>query len=139
MEGELKELAEGDNRIKFHGFLTGDELQSLYRMVNATVLPSIWYDNSPLVIYESFMNSTPVIASRIGGIPELVTDGYNGVLFEAGNVSELASLINKIAENPSILEGLEHGAYESCKQYQIEVTLERLISIYKDLLQKDDF
>ncbi|MCG2829233.1 glycosyltransferase family 4 protein [Methanothermobacter sp. K4] len=138
IEEELKKMAKDDWRIIFHGFLSGKALAAIYRRANVTVLPSICYDNSPLVIYESFMNSTPVIASRIGGIPELVTDGYNGVLFEAGNVSELTSLINKIAEDPSILEGLERGAYESCKQYQIEVTLERLISIYKDLLQKDD-
>lgn len=133
MEGELRKLAEDDDRINFYGFVTGDELQNLYRMANVTVVPSIWYDNSPMVIYESFANSTPLIASRIGGIPELVNDGYNGFLFEAGNFKELERLINKIVEDPSILEVLENGAYESCKKYQLEVILEALISIYKQL------
>lgn len=130
---ELEILAEGDSRIKFHGFLRGEELENMYRMANLTVLPSIWYDNSPMVIYESFSNSTPVLASRIGGIPELVIDGYNGLLFEPGDVEGLSSLIEKISRDPSILAELERGAYDSCKSYDIDEVIKRLEDIYREL------
>lgn len=133
-EDELRKLAEDDNRIIFHGFLSGDELMDMYQRANMTVLPSIWYDNSPMVIYESLMNSTPVIASRIGGIPELVRDGYNGFLFEPGSVVELSRILKKISEDPSILKGLERNAYESSQKYSIEDHVKRLEEIYRGLL-----
>jgi len=133
-EDELRKLAEGDDRIMFHGFLSGDELMDMYQRANMTVLPSICYDNSPMVIYESLMNSTPVIASRIGGIPELVRDGYNGFLFEPGSVVELSRILKKISEDPSILEGLERNAYESSQKYSIEDHVKRLEEIYRGLL-----
>ncbi|HIH64458.1 glycosyltransferase family 4 protein [Methanothermobacter thermautotrophicus] len=133
-EDELRKLAEGDDRIIFHGFLSGDELMGMYQRANVTVVPSICYDNSPIVIYESLMNSTPVIASRIGGIPELVRDGYNGFLFEPGSVVELSRILKKISEDPSILKGLERNAYESSQKYSIEDHVKRLEEIYRGLL-----
>ncbi|NPV51547.1 MAG: glycosyltransferase family 4 protein [Candidatus Methanofastidiosum sp.] len=133
LEQELRRLAGDDPRIRFHGFLRGEELENMYRMANLTVLPSIWYDNSPMVIYESFSNSTPVLASRIGGIPELVIDGYNGFLFEPGDVEGLSSLIEKISRDPSILAELERGAYDSCKSYDIDEVIKRLEDIYREL------
>jgi glycosyltransferase involved in cell wall biosynthesis len=80
------------------------------------------------------MNSTPVIASRIGGIPELVRDGYNGFLFEPGSVVELSRILKKISEDPSILKGLERNAYESSQKYSIEDHVKRLEEIYRGLL-----
>lgn len=133
-EGELRRLAKGDERILFHGFLSGDKLMNMYRMANVTVVPSIWYDNSPMVIYESLMNSTPVIASRIGGIPELVRDGYNGFLFEPGSVNGLRRILGKISEDPSILKELERNAYESSRGYSIEEHVKKLEEIYRGLL-----
>ncbi|WP_334097905.1 glycosyltransferase family 4 protein, partial [Methanobacterium formicicum] len=58
---KLKSMSENDNRIKFHDFLEGKELIKMYQQANLTVVPSIWYDNSPMVIYESFSCRTPVI------------------------------------------------------------------------------
>ncbi|QHN08747.1 glycosyltransferase family 4 protein [Methanothermobacter sp. THM-2] len=131
MEDELRKLAKGDDRIIFHGFLAGDELESLYRMANLTILPSICFEAFGMVILESFMNSTPVIASRIGGIPELVRDGYNGFLFEPGNSHELCILIKKILDDPSILRELENGAYESTSLYDIDMIIDQLLDIYR--------
>nr|WP_279383685.1 glycosyltransferase [Methanobacterium formicicum] len=66
---KLKSMSENDNRIKFHDFLEGKELIKMYQQANLTVVPSIWYDNSPMVIYESFSCRTPVIGSKIGEFP----------------------------------------------------------------------
>ncbi|MFB2623803.1 glycosyltransferase family 4 protein [Methanothermobacter sp. KEPCO 2] len=133
-EDKLKGVSREDGRIIFHGFLTSDELQSLYRMANVCVVPSVCYDNSPMVIYESFANSTPVIASRIGGIPELVNDGYNGFLFESGNIDELRSIIKEILDDPSILWKLEGNAFKTAKKYSVKEHVDKLEDIYKGLV-----
>ncbi len=131
-EKKLKRLSDND-KIIFHGFLTGKDLTEMYKMANITVVPSILYDNSPMVIYESFMHSTPVIASRIGGIPELVKDGYNGFLFEPGNTRELSRILQRIADNPETLKELEDNAFNSVKKYDIKKHINKLEKIYKSI------
>ena len=127
---EFKKTAGSDKRIIFHGFVPDKELMELYQKANLTVVPSIWYDNSPMVIYESLMNGTPVIGSRIGGIPELVEDGYNGFLFEAGNVNELKAILENLIESPSELKRLEEGAFESVNKYDMGEHIRKLEEIY---------
>ena len=134
-EDEFKKMASSDKRIIFHGFVPDEELMRLYQKANLTVVPSIWYDNSPMVIYESLMNGTPVIGSRIGGIPELIEDGYNGVLFEAGNVDELKAILENLVENPDELKRLREGAFESVKKYDMDKHIKKLEKLYKDLLR----
>jgi len=126
---KLKSMSENDNRIKFHDFLEGKELIKMYQQANLTVVPSIWYDNSPMVIYESFSCRTPVIGSKIGGIPELIEDGFNGYLFEAGNVNVLENLI----DSPETLKKLEQGTYESVQRYTMDKHIKQLEREYQKL------
>jgi glycosyltransferase involved in cell wall biosynthesis len=130
-EKNLKVMAGNDKRIKFHGFLEGKELLNMYENANLTVVPSIWYDNSPMVIYESFNSGTPVIGSRIGGIPELVEDGFNGYLFEVGNVVELEKLLENLINKPEKLKKLENGTIESIKEYSMENHIKKLEKEYQ--------
>jgi len=132
-EEYLKEIADNDKRIIFHGFMEGEKLTSLQESANITVMPSVWYENSPMAIYESFMNGTPVIGSKIGGIPELIKEGINGFLFEAGDVKKLQEILKYLIENPLKLNELEKGALESRKNYDINSHIERLEKIYKEL------
>lgn len=131
----LKNFAENDKRIIFHGFLEDKKLMEMYKMANLTVVPSIWYDNSPMVVYESFMNSTPVAGSRIGGIPELIKHGYNGFLFEPGNINELTEILREIAEDPGILKSLERNAFKTAKKYDIKRHVNKLEEIYKSIME----
>lgn len=134
-EEEFKKMAGSDQRIIFHGFVPDKELINWYRKANITIVPSIWYENSPMVIYESFRFGTPVIASKIGGIPELVEDGYNGFLFKAGNVNELKEILQYLIENPSELKRLEEGAFKSAKKYDIKEHIKSLEELYKFVLR----
>lgn len=79
--------------IEFVGFKAGAELEEIIKGARFTLIPSIWYDNLPNTALESFQYSKPVIASNIGSLPELVIDGFNGYLFEAGNEKELIEKI----------------------------------------------
>lgn len=136
-EDEFKRIAGSDQRILFHGFVPDEELMQLYQKANITAVPSIWYDNSPMVIYESFMAGTPVIGSEIGGIPELIEDGKNGFLFEAGNADELKAILENLIRKPDDLKSLEEGALESAKKYNMEEHIKKLEEIYKDCLMAE--
>lgn len=129
-EDAFKRIAGLDQRIFFHGFVPDKELMKLYQKANITVVPSVWYDNSPMVIYESFKNGTPVIGSRIGGIPELVEDNYNGFLFEAGDVCELKEMLENPIKNPDELKRLEEGAFVSVKEYDVNKHIRKLEEVY---------
>jgi glycosyltransferase involved in cell wall biosynthesis len=87
--GEIQELIAGDERFKYLGKLDGKALESIYAGADFTVVPSLVYENCPTVILESFATGTPVIASRAGGIPELVRDGENGFLFLPGSATSV--------------------------------------------------
>jgi glycosyltransferase involved in cell wall biosynthesis len=90
---EIKKLAEHRTNIIIHGRVEREVLGELYRQADITIVPSLCYENSPTVIFESFSFHVPVLASRIEGIAELIEEGRNGIMFEAGNVSELAQKI----------------------------------------------
>ena len=77
--------------------------------LDVLVVPSIWPENSPLVIREAFLAGVPVVASRIGGILELVQDGVNGLLFEAGNAEDLRRVLQRFIDEPALLSALRSG------------------------------
>jgi len=101
----IRSMAFQDN-IKLMGAFHHERIGDIFENIDVLIVPSLWQENAPLVIQEAFLAKTPVIASRIGGIPELVVDGVNGLLFEPGNVTQLRGLIDRVIENPSILDEL---------------------------------
>lgn len=132
-EDEMRALAGDDPRIHFYGFLKEEQLMRLYRSANVVVVPSICHDNSPMVIYESLMSGTPVIASRLGGMPELIEDGYNGYLFESGNAEQLKSKLEALIKDAARLQQLERSALESVKKYSMEKYADELEKLYLSL------
>lgn len=85
--------------IEFVGFKSGVELEEIIKGSRYTLIPSVWYDNLPNTALESFQYSKPVIASNIGSLPELVLDGVNGYLFEAGNAQDLRDKVLKLGDD----------------------------------------
>jgi glycosyltransferase involved in cell wall biosynthesis len=100
-EERLKRLIEPhvQNRIHFLGFQSGQTLMCWIAEALFSVVPSRWYDNAPISTYESFMNGTPVLASRIGGIPEQVQEGVTGRLFEPDSCDDLAQKMGEMLAN----------------------------------------
>ncbi len=86
-------LPEYTRRIQFVGFMDGQELSRWIAGALFAVVPSRWYDNAPLSIYESFSHETPVVAANIGGIPEQVEEGVTGRLFSPDSVDELKEVL----------------------------------------------
>jgi len=82
--------------LHYYGHVPQEELNRLRTESTATVVPSIWMENSPLTIYESFAAGLPVVASEIGGIPELVSDGDRGYLFSPGDKESFLTAIEQV-------------------------------------------
>ena len=134
-EEEFKQMAQNDSRIKFHGFVENQDIIQFYNMTNILVIPSICYDNSPLVIYESFSTGTPVVGSNIGGIPELIEDGINGFLFEAENSDDLKEKLVKIINDKDLLKQMEQNALKSLPENSMDVMIKKMIKEYEKLVE----
>lgn len=133
-EDQLRARISHRPHIQALGFVSGDPLRTLVAGARAVVVPSEWYENCPMTILEAKAVGTPVIAARIGGIPELVRDGVDGFLFEPGNVEELVSCFDKL--DASDAEALSNAALEDAQaRFSPEAHYRALMEIYNALKQ----
>lgn len=88
--------------ILFTGFLSHEKLKYLYSAVDIVVVPSIWQDPCPLVVLEAMASAKAVIATRVGGVPEVLTHAENGFLLQPDNVSALSDAICTLGGNPDL-------------------------------------
>ncbi|MGA2775586.1 MAG: glycosyltransferase family 4 protein [Candidatus Omnitrophota bacterium] len=107
---ELKKKAKGDSRICLMGSFDNAYIGKVLSSIDVLVVPSIWPENTPLIILEALASHIPVVASRIGGIPELIKEGTNGLLFEPNNIDDLKRKLELFFENPGLLSHLKQGA-----------------------------
>lgn len=128
--GELEEDVKCIKNIEFLGFKKGDELRKIIGEALFSIYPSEWYENCPMSVLESQMYGTPVIGSNIGGIPELICDKKDGLLFEPGNVEDLVDKIRYLYENPEVLLKFSYQSIEKSKKFSIEKYTEELLDIY---------
>lgn len=133
---KLEDMSGEDDRIIFYNTLPNEELQKLYKKMDVLVIPSLCYENFPVVIQECFRAGVPVIGSRIGGIPELIKNGYNGFLFEAGNVDDLKQKLEMAISNPERLLELGENAQDYVRRYDLEKHLDKLEQIFTQLNKK---
>jgi len=95
--------------VKWMGGFDEGRAAEVFASIDVLVVPSLWPENSPLVIHEAFMAGVPVVGARIGGIPELVADGTSGLLYEPRSASELADRLSWLLEDPGRLRRLSDG------------------------------
>ncbi len=107
---ELMERA--GRRARFHGSYRPEDLKRLMAGVDWTVMPSIWWENSPVVIQESFLHRRPLIVSDIGGMAEKVTDDVDGLHFRVGSPEDLADRLSRALQEPGLWERLSAAAPE---------------------------
>ena len=102
-------LSEAPANVQMQGPYANGCVGALMREVDAVLVPSIWWENSPLVIQEAFRAGRPVICSNIGGLAEKVRNGIDGFHFRAGNPHALAALLAELARDPARLRNLMPG------------------------------
>jgi glycosyltransferase involved in cell wall biosynthesis len=92
--------------VRFMGAFTRERAADVYAQIDVLAVPSLWLENSPLVIHEAFQSGVPVVASCAGGIPGLVDDGRNGVLCEPADAAALARALRPLVDDPSRVAAL---------------------------------
>lgn len=132
----VKEFAQdAGGRLEILGWRTRDEVQKLMQGARFLVFPSQWYEGFPLTLAEAFACGTPVIASRLGAMAELVMDGQTGLHFEAGNTESLAGKIKWAWAHPREMEGMgDHARREYEKKYTAEKNYAALMEIYESVI-----
>jgi glycosyltransferase involved in cell wall biosynthesis len=113
--GDLKEFTGYVKRIQdmiahpgihLRGRAENQDIPAILENTDAQIVPSIWFENSPITIHEAFLAGVPVITSRYGGMAGLVTHEKNGLLFERGNADELQQCMQRCIDQPDLLERL---------------------------------
>lgn len=131
----IQERYANNANIHFHGAVFGEIKKRLLQQCHLLVLPSLVPESFGMVIAEAFAYGKPVIASRIGAIPELVTEGETGCFVSPGNVQELIQTIRKIAESRQ-LPGTPEACFDAARAYAIDVVQEKYLNLYRTILPK---
>ncbi|MFT5522762.1 MAG: glycosyltransferase involved in cell wall biosynthesis [Pirellulaceae bacterium] len=125
------------SNVTFLGRCNQDEMNSFYRQARFIVVPSLCFEMCPLVIVEAMSHGIPVIASRIGGLSEIVRDGETGLLFEPDNEAELARRIRQLWNDGDLYKQLSVNAREFASgELGDDVYYQKLIQIYEAAARK---
>ncbi|MBE0555943.1 MAG: glycosyltransferase family 4 protein [Proteobacteria bacterium] len=107
---ELVRLSSTGDRIEFCGTFPREELPARLSELDVLVIPSRWYENSPLVLLYALATRTPVIVTDVKGMSEFVKDGVNGYTFQKNSVEHLTAVMQRIVSDPSSIERLSQNA-----------------------------
>jgi glycosyltransferase involved in cell wall biosynthesis len=124
-------------RVEFTGRLSKEEVDKYLRSSLLSVVPSRWYENLPNSVLESYAVGTPVLASKIGSLTEMILEGQTGGLFEAGNADDLARKLCELTQDRSRLKSMG----EVCKRmieskYSRMAHLAKLESLFKTVARQ---
>jgi glycosyltransferase involved in cell wall biosynthesis len=134
--GPLAESLRRDySGLEFVGHKSGDALRKLVERASFIVVPSILQENCPMVVLEAMAAGKAVIASRNGGIPELVDEGKTGLLFEVGNADELRTKMRILASDAALRAEMGRAARAKVKiDFSINKHNEQLLRIYESVI-----
>ncbi|MFO7996274.1 MAG: glycosyltransferase [Dehalococcoidia bacterium] len=124
----LFDLARGDTRIEFHDAFQEEDVGGILSSVDVIIVPSLWYENYPLILHEALACHTPALVSNAGGMSEKVKNGVNGFTFSLGDRDELRVAIERIIDNPVILNDIK----ENLKSFMVP-TIEQESYAYHEL------
>ncbi len=108
---QLQQMA-ANSAIKFMGSFDNDQVYDILAEIDVLVVPSIWYENSPITMHEAVLAGVPILASNIGGMAELVERMQSGLLFQVEDVNDLTKKIQQLIDNPPLVKKLKGKAKE---------------------------
>lgn len=125
---------EGSKNVQFLGWISGKEKERYLRECGVFVLPS-YYEGLPVSVLEAMAAGCVVVASEVGGIPDVVTDGVNGILVPPKDTEALKNALLRVMDDDSYADKLRVSAYEKVRDnYSSSASVEKLVNIYTSLL-----
>src|SRR6266550_1131703 len=130
------------NRVAFRGKIAPDELQASYARAAVCVLPSVLdargdTEGLGVVLLEAMNHATPVIASRVGGIPDIVEDGVSGLLVPPGDAAALAAAVRRLRDDPDLARRLGEGGRRRLReQFNWPAIVRRWLDLYAGLVTR---
>ena len=123
--------------VRFLGRRGGEEVDRLLGGCRAAVVPSEWAENAPMAVLEPMVLGRPVIATHMGGIPEQVRDGVDGILVKAGDELELAAALRVLADDPALADRLGRSACDRATSlFSPKTHVDGLLDIYSQVLRR---
>lgn len=138
-EIELKRLVKElsiEEQVKFLGFISKEEKFAYYKSADICVVPSI-YEAFGIVLLESMACGKPTVASNVGGIPFIVEDGKTGLLFECGDVRDLAEKIITLLQNKELREKMGEAGKDRAREFTWTVAARKTYDLYTKLAGSD--
>ncbi len=123
-----------NSAINFKGSYNYNEISKILSNVDVLVTPSIWFENSPLVIHEAFLAKIPVITSNLGGMTELVIHKKNGLLFKPENVEDLTKKMDLFINDPKLIEKYSQETYVR----SIQEDVQEIMKLYFKLVKRKE-
>lgn len=133
---KFEELAKTDKRIKYLGYIQSEQKDAAFRSADWLIIPSLWYENAPVVIVEAAAYGLGVIGSKIGAIPEFVAHEKTGLLFEAGNPHSLADAIIRAVKDTHILPNLAENTKEFIATSSVDNMVDSYLEQYTKVIKK---
>jgi glycosyltransferase involved in cell wall biosynthesis len=110
-EPQLRRLAVGNGNVRFVGYLSGPQLEALYRRAVAVIVPSLCFESFSLVVIEAFRQQTPVVVRNLGGMPELIQESGAGFIYNTDE--ELVAAMELLLINSSLRTEMGHRGYQA--------------------------
>lgn len=120
-------------QIRFHGQVLGEQKRRLLSEADALVVPSVGQEVFGIVIIEAFAHGKPVLATAVGGIPEVIEEGQTGFLVEAGNIEQLAERIVWAGENVGALRAMRPACFAAARAYTLETVTAAYLGVYESV------
>ena len=125
-----------EKNVSFIGQIPNKEIERYYKISNILIVPSICEEVFPLVGIEAMSVGRPVIASRVGGIPEWLNDGETGFLVDPGNSAQITEKVIKLFSNRRLMEKMGENGRKKAEQFDIKKHIKEIEIVYQEVIDK---
>jgi glycosyltransferase involved in cell wall biosynthesis len=120
--------------VTLHPVATGSKKVEIFCDADIFIFPS-YSEGMPIAVIEAMACGLPIIATRVGGVPEMVSDGVNGILIDPGRPDQIVGALQHLYENPDMRHSMKMNSYKTAfEEFDIEKLVPRLVSIYSKVL-----
>lgn len=132
---KVEAAVEGDKSIRYLGYMPPGELSKFFSVVDVVVVPSLCYENSPTVIYEALNAGLPVVASRIGGVGELVQEGVSGYLFTPGDQADFLRAMSLLDKYKNELIATGDDIRATMADFALDKYADKVITLVREIIR----